>query len=109
MSGKLIKLNDEVMLMLFRSIQEIINNSIKHSEASRLTVEFTWEKELLRILVKDNGCGFNYKETLSDAGLGLRNLESRFRIIDVSHQVKSDTNGTIYNIVLPLNEKTILL
>jgi signal transduction histidine kinase len=111
MSGELIKLNDEVRLMLFRSIQEIINNSIKHSEASQLTVDFTWEKELLGILVKDNGCGFNYKEALSDAnaGLGLRNLESRFRIIDVTHQVKSDTNGTTYNIVLPLNGNTILL
>jgi len=108
MSGELIKLNDEVRLMLFRSIQEIINNCIKHSKASRLTVEFIWKKELLRILVKDNGCGFNYKETLSDAGLGLKNLESRFRIIDVTHQLKSDKNGTAYNIVLPLNENTIL-
>ena len=107
-SGASVRLNEEVRLMLFRSIQEIIHNSIKHSRAALLKVNFTWEKDQLSIRIEDNGCGFNYEKTLNNvnSGIGLKNLESRFRIIGVTHHVKSDENGTGYHIILPLNSNT---
>jgi signal transduction histidine kinase len=109
-SGKLVKLDEEVRLMLFRSIKEVINNSLKHSRASELKVGFSWEKGFVRIMIKDNGCGFDYNKTMEDmnTGIGLRNLESRIRIVGATSSVKSDNLGTIYNILLPLNENTVV-
>jgi signal transduction histidine kinase len=94
--------------MLYRSIQEIINNSIKHSKANKLEVEFNWKNNTLYIVVKDNGCGFDYDEILknSDSGIGLKNLESRLRIIGAGNHVESNSCGTTYFITLGLDENT---
>jgi signal transduction histidine kinase len=105
MSGEPVEIAEEAKLMLFRSIQEIISNCIKHSQATKLTVTFNWQVKELEIYTNDNGCGFDYEYTRNDLnkGLGLRNLESRFSIINAKHEVKSGNYGTTYMIKLPLN------
>ncbi len=109
-SGTDSELKEEVRLMIFRSIKEIINNSLKHSKAANLWVKFVWGQEHLMILIEDNGCGFDYVKTLEDmnSGIGLRNLESRIRIIGASSDVKSDRGGTRYKITVPLSQNTLL-
>lgn len=105
--GEPVELESETRLMLFRSIQEIINNCIKHSHASSLQVNFNWSDEKLKIHINDNGVGFDYEKKMDDinTGLGIKNIESRLHIIDASHEIVSNSKGTNYNIVLKLNEK----
>lgn len=65
--------------MIFRMIQELLNNALKHSGGSFIRVAFTNENELT-ISVQDNGKGFNADPNLQRSGLGLFNIENRARL-----------------------------
>jgi signal transduction histidine kinase len=74
-------------LMLFRIVQELLNNALKHSKATEITVSVTGSDKLL-VSVEDNGIGFdpeaikNSKE--NGKGLGLFNMENRARLLNAS-------------------------
>lgn len=71
-------------LMIFRIVQELLNNALKHAEASFIKVTFS-NSEDLQVLVEDNGKGFNAQEHKNDRtsgkGLGLFNIENRARLV----------------------------
>jgi two-component system, NarL family, sensor kinase len=71
-------------LMIFRIVQELLNNALKHAEASFIKVTFV-NVEHLQVVVEDNGKGFNAEEHKSDKttgkGLGLFNIENRARLV----------------------------
>lgn len=106
--GQPFELDNDTCLMLFRAIQEIFNNTIKHSKASNLEVILDWTDERkLHITIDDNGTGFDYKRTMSDirTGIGLKNIESRLNLIDATCIIVSNNNGTKYIIELSSNKK----
>jgi two-component system NarL family sensor kinase len=72
--------SNEQTLMLYRMIQEIINNTIKHSKANQLDVCVSEENSFINIELKDNGIGFLPHEIKSN-GVGLFNLENRTKLI----------------------------
>lgn len=68
----------EIEIAFFRIITELINNTLKHSKATTITITLTRENESLLLSYTDNGEGFDYDETLkSGKGIGLFNLKSR--------------------------------
>jgi signal transduction histidine kinase len=71
-------------LKIFRIVQELINNSIKHAHASRINVS-VHSKEELNIIVEDDGVGFdpllNNTAMQSGKGLGLYNMANRARLL----------------------------
>ena len=78
------KLNKTKELALYRIIQELCNNIIKHAEASKIEVWLTRNNDNLEIVIMDNGNGF-YARTVdsrTSLGLGLKNIESRLSMID---------------------------
>jgi len=69
-------------LIIFRILQELMNNILKHAEASRIDVHFEYNSLELTIKTEDNGKGFNVSNyLLKPTGLGLQNLFSRARIV----------------------------
>jgi two-component system, NarL family, sensor kinase len=74
-------------LNIYRIIQEIINNTLKHSGASELLLTFDRRKKNLSITTRDNGVGFN-PETARN-GIGLRNIESRVKLLNGEYDVKT--------------------
>jgi signal transduction histidine kinase len=74
-------------LMLFRIVQELINNALKHSKATEISVTISGG-EKLTVSVEDNGIGFNPEEIRSSRengrGLGLFNMENRARLLNAS-------------------------
>lgn len=74
-------------LMLFRIVQELLNNALKHARASYIKVVLT-NTDNLKITVEDDGVGFNVAEAKSDKGtgrgLGLFNIENRARVAGAS-------------------------
>ncbi|MFA6057197.1 MAG: tetratricopeptide repeat protein [Taibaiella sp.] len=62
-------------LSLYRVIQELMQNIIKHAEATEAIVQLSCEHDLLSITVEDNGKGIN--EDHEDVGLGLKSIEAR--------------------------------
>lgn len=72
--------NTEVML--YRITQELINNSLKHANATRLDLHILWQPDRIVLIYQDNGQGFNYEQTQKKAaGLGIGNIESRVDIL----------------------------
>lgn len=70
-------------LMIFRMVQELLNNALKHAAASAIKVTFE-NKDSLLVSVEDNGRGFDADDHKSDKsvskGLGLFNIKNRARI-----------------------------
>lgn len=94
-------LGNDRPIILFRMIQEIINNIIKHASANSIMLEVTRQNDRLQILIKDNGKGFNKEKAM--AGAGLRNLENRSKMIAASLQVNSEPGkGTAITISVKL-------
>lgn len=63
-------------LNVFRIMQEVVNNVIKHADAHQLIVDFKADKNQLLIIIKDDGKGFNKLQSAA-GGHGLRNMEQR--------------------------------
>lgn len=93
-------------LMLYRIVQELTNNAVKHSGATQLEVSLSHiPEEQIKLIFFDNGSGFNIQEVSekSDGGLGLRNIESRVKVINGSLTTISNSEiGSRFNIVIPL-------
>ena len=86
---------------IYRIIQEAVNNALKYSEASEITVKISEEESSFRILINDNGKGFD-KET-TDVGNGLLNMQKRGREIGANIEVNSLlSHGTIVVVEIPL-------
>ncbi len=67
-------------LALYRILQELLNNTLKHAKATEVHISFHTDNQELTIIYRDNGKGFNIG-TLTKRGLGLSNIESRVNMI----------------------------
>ncbi len=90
-------------LVIFRIVQELLNNIVKHAEATEVTIRMQYEPEKLVIAVTDNGKGFDaFDEGRSNKGLGLQNMLNRMTLIKGFIAVNSTPgNGTVAVIELP--------
>jgi two-component system, NarL family, sensor kinase len=81
-------------LMIFRIVQELLNNALKHAEASFIKVTFRSSQDLL-VSVEDNGKGFKAEEHKMDRstgkGLGLFNIENRARLVGATVDFSAPT------------------
>jgi signal transduction histidine kinase len=95
----------EKEIHIFRMIQEIVHNTIKHSGANILQIGFSEEGGHLLCLTKDDGKGFDREKALAGShGLGLRSLESRCEILNgVLTLDSAPGEGTNYFIKIPMN------
>ena len=67
--------------VLFRVIQELVQNIIKHAQATEVTLQIVRHTDELTVLVEDNGVGFDPAALGEDAGIGLRNIGSRMAFL----------------------------
>jgi signal transduction histidine kinase len=74
------RMDKRLELSLYRILQELLNNTLKHANATEANINFKTENQQLTITYQDNGQGFNF-EKLSKRGLGLNNIESRVSMI----------------------------
>lgn len=81
--------NSLIELNLFRVIQELINNSIKHGKASGIEMKIWTETDHIKFFYQDNGSGFDIDKMEEKKGLGMKNIESRLRILKGTSQYTS--------------------
>ncbi|HEY4108430.1 sensor histidine kinase [Puia sp.] len=95
----------EKEIHIFRMIQEIVHNTIKHAQAKNLQIGFSEEGGHLLCLTKDDGRGFDKEKVLAGSlGLGLRSLESRCEILNGVLTLDSvPGGGTNYFIKIPVS------
>jgi len=88
-SGEQFRFDTKNELAVFRIVQELLNNAIKHSQAGIININARFSSDSnLMISVTDNGKGFVMKDKMN-SGLGLKNLESRSQIMDAKFKMKS--------------------
>ena len=99
-----IPLPPEKEIHVFRILQEVIHNTLKHAEAKNMQLGFGIEKGELLILTKDDGKGFDVdKVKKSTDGFGLKSIESRVDILKGQMDIQSGPAiGTSYFIKVPL-------
>ena len=95
--------NPDKDLILFRILQEILNNIIKHAQASRIEIKLGYGSEQLKLEIVDNGVGFNADNLqAAQSGMGLQNMQKRAGIIGGGAVIKSNEGeGTCVGIFIP--------
>lgn len=98
------RLPKEKEIHIFRMLQEIIQNTLKHADADNLQIGFSEEESHLLCYARDDGRGFDKEKVLSgSSGLGLRSLESRCEILNGVLTLDSTPGGgTKYFIKIPM-------
>ncbi|AOW21436.1 ATP-binding protein [Urechidicola croceus] len=91
-------------LNIYRTVQESLNNMMKHSKAEACRVEIEKQKSKVKISIIDNGVGFDFTEEYSKIGsLGLKTLKERVRFLDGIMSFNSEKNkGTEMFITIPI-------
>ena len=81
--------------------QEIVANTLKHSEAQNLTIQLTKIEQQLTLMVEDDGKGF--EPSRHRAGVGLRHIEERVAALGGTLQIDSDKKAGVTTIIqIPL-------
>lgn len=85
----------EVQLYVFRMIQELINNCIKHANATEAEIRICTENEMITLVISDNGTGFDkeVEESLSQ-GSGIRGIKNRIFLLNGKMELDTSAKGT---------------
>jgi signal transduction histidine kinase len=97
--GDAIDLDKKQEANLFRIVQELVTNSIKHAEAKEINVQLSYLENTLQLTVEDNGKGFNPNTVKSD-GIGMQNVQSRVDYLNATIDFVSNEKGTSYTIAI---------
>ncbi len=96
-------LDRDTTLCVFRIAQEGLRNCAKHSGAESVRVVLTRTRNAVRLVVSDNGCGFNAKTALMEKGLGFLSMKERLHVLGGQMSVYSrPQRGTRIEISVPL-------
>ena len=88
--------------MIFRVIQECLNNTIKHAQASEVQIKIQQDKGFVEIFYGDNGIGFDVDEAIAAGGLGVENIKSRIEMLKGTYVLKSEKDrGTKVEMKIP--------
>lgn len=105
-TGFPVALDRDVTLCVFRIAQEGLRNCVKHSGAESARVVLTKTRNAVRLVVSDNGCGFNAKTTSIEKGLGFISMKERLHVLGGQMNVSSrPLRGTRIEISVPLKSE----
>ncbi len=101
-TGTKYRLDPQKEMVLFRIVQESLNNAVKYSKAKMITVQLQFEPALFRLTIADNGIGFNSMALQSShTGIGLKNMQNRAALIGGKFLILSTSgNGTSITVEL---------
>ena len=104
--GKNIKwntVNEITKANIYRIVQESIQNVIKHAKAQNIVLEILSTEDHLKIILKDDGVGFDMKT--SKNGIGIKNIKSRLKKLSGTLKIHSEINkGTELIMQIPFNQ-----
>lgn len=100
-------LSKSMQITIYRIVQELVTNALKHSAATQIIVQCSQNEEHFWIEVEDNGKGFDAQADYT--GMGLKNLKTRIAFLKGAINIKSVQNqGTEVHIIFPLSAVTYL-
>jgi len=90
--GDIYNLGENEELVLFRILQEFVNNTLKHSKAKHLFINLDYGVDRTELHLSDDGIGFNEDGMQNKNGSGLRNMRTRAGLIGASVTARSEMN-----------------
>lgn len=78
---KLTRMLENTEIMIFRIVQELVNNTLKHASATRIDISFRSSNGVIFMEYKDNGKGFDKEQVSSNTGIGLEGIKSRIEFL----------------------------
>ena len=100
--GNYIALSKKSETVIYRIIQELISNILKHSKATEALIQFNYRSDELFITVEDNGIGFDLNAKTN--GIGHENIKTRIDFLSAHLNVDSSALGTSYTMSIDLNK-----
>lgn len=99
------RLDSNIETMLYRVIQECVNNTIKHAGASTLDISLIRDKDGISGTIEDNGKGFDAGNPEIMKGIGMKNISSRIEYLKGTVDIDSAPGrGTVVGLHIPLGE-----
>ncbi len=99
------RLEQSVEITIFRIVQELLNNTMKHAEATEAQVQLNEHENLITITVEDNGRGFDIHDLEKIKGNGIANVRSRAQYLNGSVDIQSEpTIGTSVVVIFEKNK-----
>ncbi|MEF9478392.1 histidine kinase [Chryseobacterium sp. 1B4] len=97
-------LSQEKQLIVYRIIQELVNNAIKHADTSEIIIQISEEQNQLNVTVEDNGKGFDLAALDVRKTAGFHNIELRVQFLKGMMNITSELNiGTSIEIQIPIH------
>lgn len=84
------RLDPSMEIMLYRIVQELLNNIIKHAHASHAIVQFIRSDDRLSVTVEDDGKGFNTEHVCAAKNTGMENIKSRVNYLNGTLTIESE-------------------
>lgn len=96
------RLDHNIEIVLYRVMQEAVNNVIKHAGANKLDIQLTKDSEGINAMIEDNGQGFDIAQVEKFDGIGLKNIRSRVTFLKGTVDFSSSPGeGTLIAIFIP--------
>jgi signal transduction histidine kinase len=93
-------------MIIYRIVLELLNNVLKHSQATFIDIEQLWHQRQYRLLISHDGEGLTQQnfERLKNQpeGMGLKNIAGRIRLLEGSIQFEKESNKEIYAIKISI-------
>lgn len=103
--GMDIRIEKSAEIIIYRIIQELLNNIMKHASATEAMVQLIREEGRFSIMVEDNGKGFDTGLLKDNRGAGLTSIQSRIDYLKGRIDIHSvEGKGTLVNIEIPLGQ-----
>lgn len=100
-----IRLTEQVEIGIYRIIQEILHNTMKHAQAKLLTLDISFDSTFIHIMTEDDGIGMSVKKRQSlttSVGSGIEGIYHRTKLLDGNADLDSTIgHGTIWIITIP--------
>lgn len=100
-SGTLVRLSSGNELIIYRLVQELMYNIVRHSRATEAFVQLVYHDTYLNIAVEDNGVGFETETAMVKSGIGLKNVSLRTQWLGGKFSVDTSPAGTTVFVDIP--------
>lgn len=93
---------------VYRIVQELFSNILKHAKAKNVTIQLTRTEQSLNLMIEDDGVGFDVAEKLKSGGMGLKNLQARAAKLNGTYHIDSSPGrGTISIVEIPIENNNL--
>ena len=102
------RIDTQTEIGIYRIIQELLSNILKHAQAKHVTVQLNKIDSSLQITIEDDGVGFNYQEKIKSPGMGLKNISVRVEQLRGTFHIDSELGrGSVSIVEIPLKAEEL--